>query len=149
MSIKNRHSDEEIKIFLTESSSFWDFCKKLGYTNKSGTTYDIVRKELDARGIKLPIFNRGGKSTKKKTYSEIFCEHSSYDRKDLKKRILKENILNYECLNCGISEWLGQPISLQIDHINGINNDNRIENLRFLCPNCHSQTDTWGNKKRA
>ena len=73
MSIKNRHSDEEIKIFLTESSSFWDFCKKLGYTNKSGTTYDIVRKELDARGIKLPIFNRGGKAQKRKLTLKFFA----------------------------------------------------------------------------
>jgi Zn finger protein HypA/HybF involved in hydrogenase expression len=148
MSIKNLYSDEEIKSFLLESSSFWQFCKKLGYTNKSGTTYDIVKKDLDNRGIKLPIFRKGGKSTKKKTHSEIFCEFSTYDRKDLKKRILKDDILKYECLKCSISEWMGNPISLQIDHINGVNNDNRIENLRFLCPNCHSQTDTWGNKKR-
>ena len=50
----------------------------------------------------------------------------------------------YKCKECGISEkWNNKPIILHLDHINGINNDNRLENLRFLCPNCHSQTDTY------
>jgi len=50
----------------------------------------------------------------------------------------------YECSECGIKEWNGKSISLQLDHINGNNKDNRLENVRWLCPNCHSQTDTWG-----
>lgn len=51
----------------------------------------------------------------------------------------------YVCENCGITEWQGLALTLHLDHINGINNDNRLENLRFLCPNCHQQTHTWGN----
>ena len=52
----------------------------------------------------------------------------------------------YECVKCGnTGEWMGQPISLQLDHINGNNKDNRLENYQWLCPNCHSQTKTWGN----
>ena len=88
----------------------------------------------------------------KRTYSleNILVENSTLDRKNLKTKILEHNLLSYECCICkNKGEWLGKSISLQLDHINGINNDNRIENLRFLCPNCHSQTDTWGNKKRA
>lgn len=50
----------------------------------------------------------------------------------------------YECERCGISEWHGDPLTLHLDHINGLHNDNRFENLRFLCPNCHQQTETWG-----
>lgn len=53
---------------------------------------------------------------------------------------------NYECAQCGnTGEWMGKPISLQLDHISGDNTDNRLENYQWLCPNCHSQTETWGN----
>ena len=66
---------------------------------------------------------------------------------NLKKRLLKEKILQNKCSNCGIKEWLEKPISIQLDHINGDVKDNRLENLRMLCPNCHSQTDTYGGKR--
>ena len=66
----------------------------------------------------------------------------------LKERLVKEGILEYKCAECGISKWNNKPLSLHLDHINGINNDHRIENLRFLCPNCHSQTDTYAGKNR-
>ena len=65
------------------------------------------------------------------------------------KRYIEETIGN-KCLHCGIGpEWNGKPITLQLDHIDGNNDDHRLENLRILCPNCHTQTDTWcaRNKK--
>jgi len=57
--------------------------------------------------------------------------------------------MSYCCAVCGIVEWQEQPLSLQLDHINGIHSDCRRENLRWLCPNCHTQTSTWGAKQRS
>ena len=52
----------------------------------------------------------------------------------------------FKCEECGIFDWNGKPLSFQIDHINGDVKDNRAENLKILCPNCHTQTPTWGAK---
>ncbi|MBV8755657.1 MAG: HNH endonuclease [Deltaproteobacteria bacterium] len=78
--------------------------------------------------------------------SEVFAENAApVNGPSLTKRLLREGFA-YECSVCGINEWLGRPLRLHLDHINGINNDNRRENLRLLCPNCHSQTDTYGRR---
>jgi 5-methylcytosine-specific restriction endonuclease McrA len=67
-------------------------------------------------------------------------------RRHLKQRLLKLKLLEPKCAICGIVDWLGQPLVLELDHINGTNKDNRLENLRLLCPNCHSQTNTYCGK---
>jgi hypothetical protein len=73
-----------------------------------------------------------------------FCVNSKTGRSMIKKCIIQEKFIPYMCGECGlIDNWNNRPINLHLDHINGINNDNRLENLRFLCPNCHSQTDTY------
>ena len=79
----------------------------------------------------------------------ILVENSSYARHNLKRRILEEKLIQYKCACCNLeNEWNDKPIVLQLDHINGVNNDHRLENLRFLCPNCHSQQDTYAAKNR-
>lgn len=82
---------------------------------------------------------------------EVLVENSSYTYiAHLKKRIVRAGLLDYKCnnKNCAIVDWQGKPLALQLDHINGIPNDHRIENLRFLCPNCHSQTDTFAGRNK-
>jgi 5-methylcytosine-specific restriction endonuclease McrA len=67
-------------------------------------------------------------------------------RSHLKKRLLNEGLKQNKCERCGIGEWLGKPLSMQFHHVNGDGSDNRLENIAFLCPNCHSQTDTYGGR---
>lgn len=75
-------------------------------------------------------------------------KHPTYKTSHLNKRLLREGIFEHRCSGCGGTTWLGEEIPLELDHINGINNDHRIDNLRFLCPNCHAQTDTYCGKNQ-
>jgi len=127
------------------SYSMAEVVRKLGL-NKSKNTYSTLKKEIEFYNIKTH-FRKRNRNTIPYENREIYCENSTYDRTTLRNRIIKENILKYQCYECGIVNWNDKKLSLQLDHINGIPNDHRIENLRFLCPNCHSQTKTWGNKK--
>lgn len=77
----------------------------------------------------------------------MFAVGSTCNRARVKRNIIAQNLIPYQCAMCGnTGEWMGETLTLQLDHINGVCNDNRIENLRFLCPNCHSITDTYCGK---
>jgi hypothetical protein len=67
-------------------------------------------------------------------------------RGHLKRRLLEAGLLPRRCEECGISEWRGRSLSLELHHVNGRGRDNRLENLQMLCPNCHSQTGSWGGR---
>jgi hypothetical protein len=81
----------------------------------------------------------------KTTNAEVFVKNSRHSNEMVKQRIVSDNLLGaYECSKCGLDGmWQGETIVLDLDHINGDNTDNRLLNLRYLCPNCHSQTDTF------
>lgn len=76
-------------------------------------------------------------------FHEVFAKNTVYSSKKVRTRIINECLLPYECFNCDIDEYNGMFINLQIDHIDGDKSNNELNNLRFLCPNCHSQTDTY------
>lgn len=81
--------------------------------------------------------------------SAILVENSNYPRHSLKARILEKKLIEYRCACCGIGpEWQNKPMPLILDHINGTNNDNRLENLRFVCSNCDTQLPTYKSKNR-
>ena len=101
---------------------------------------------------------------KRNKYCGASCQNE-YQYEFTKKPLIEQGLLNarhslallikyvsirdgYKCSHCGLCEWLGESISLDLDHIDGNNKNNLPINLRLLCPNCHRQTPTWGNKKR-
>lgn len=144
-------SDDEFKEIIANSYSYSDCLRALGLKTRGGSSTDVLKQRIKELNCSIAHFNRGKTSGVYKQYTtdEILVENSLYTSvSGLKKRLIEEGFLQYKCACCGINNWLNKPISLQLDHINGNNKDNRISNLRFLCPNCHSQTDTYAGKNK-
>ena len=147
-------SDEQFVSLIKNSTNISEVLFKLGYSVKGNSWgFSQVRRRMDDLNLKMSEFK--GKSAvydKNKqsalTEKEFFKENCKHSRNNLRRYIINNNILPYRCAICGISEWNDKTLSLELDHINGINNDNRLENLRFLCPNCHSQTTTYGSRNQ-
>ena len=107
--------------------SFWRHCDKLGLDTSHMTTERVERKRVTSPGI--------------------FVRDSGVSQSTLRKYAIKDGRVKYECVLCGQGDqWRGKTLPLILDHINGVNNDNREENLRFLCPNCNFTLDTHGSK---
>lgn len=92
--------------------------------------------------------NQSSKGNKKEIKIRIENLEDYATRSSVRQRILKENLLPYKCDRCGINKWEGEKLSLHLDHKNGDCWDHKIENLRFLCPNCHSLTSTYAGKNK-
>jgi hypothetical protein len=138
---------QAIESAVSKSSSYRETCRRLNL-NDSGNQYNILIDCVKRYSISTCHFD--AHKTKRKPDNLAFASNSKYGRKNLVRRLIKENLIpNENCAICNIGrEWNGQKLVLHIDHINGINNDNRLENLRFLCPNCHSQTETYGARNK-
>jgi 5-methylcytosine-specific restriction endonuclease McrA len=145
-------SDNEFIDLVKSSLNISEVLFKLGYTTKGNSWgYSQVKQRMIDLNLSGKDFR--GKSAlvssiKKVNPDKLFCKNSKHNRSVLRKTIISQKLIPYKCAICGIVEWQGKTLSLELDHINGENNDNRIENLRFLCPNCHSQTDTYGSRNQ-
>lgn len=147
-------SDEQFVELLKKSSTISEVLFKLGYTVKGNSWgYSQVKRRMDDLNLDYSIFK--GKSAVIKTNKlnnvkkeDILKENCKHQRTVLRRYVIKNNLIPYKCAICGCTEWQGKTLSLELDHINGINNDNRLENIRFLCPNCHSQTSTYGSRNQ-
>jgi ssDNA-binding Zn-finger/Zn-ribbon topoisomerase 1 len=75
--------------------------------------------------------------------SQLLCRSSTYQSNKLRRRLISEGILLPRCSACGICEWLGKPAPLELDHVDGDRQNNELDNLRLVCPNCHALTTTY------
>ena len=144
-------SDGKFIELVNDCSNISDVLKKLGYsTNGNSWGYQIVKERMEKLNLFFTkrnsmYYNQDNTSL---PLEKILIKDSEYNRTKLKTRLVKEGLKEYKCECCGISEWNGKPLTLQLHHINGIHNDNRLSNLQLLCPNCHSQTENFGTRGR-
>lgn len=147
-------SNKDLQLILNRSSSKVEVLQHIGLNPHSGN-HRTLTKRLTEDKFDLTNLHKNQKQKcsilgkkRRLPYSKIFKSNSNVNRNIVKNRIIKDNLLIYECYICkNNGSWLNKRLSLQLEHLNGISNDNRIENLRFLCPNCHSQTETYAGKK--
>jgi len=147
----NWSKDNLIKI-VGESTSRKDVLFNLGI-RCAGSNFKTLSKYIDLYKIDTSHFiknydrMRTIKIDGKKKLSDILVENSNFSRTHLKERLYEDGILERKCCLCGQDEnWKGLKISLILDHKNGIHNDNRLENLRIVCPNCNAGLDTFAGK---
>ena len=152
--IWNSMTDDEFREMVKNSKTYVEMLKNFNIVNKGNNhktlKHRIAKLNIDDSHIsKGAGCNLGKKFYKKKIpLEEVLVENSAYSRRSLKQRIITGKILKNECTLCGIKpSWNNKPLVLVLDHVNGAFNDNRLENLRFICPNCHSQTPTFAGKK--
>ena len=146
MSKLDNFTNEEFKEMVLSSQSMSELSKKLGYAQGGYNGKAILAKceELD---ISLDHFTHKPKQIIQRNENNIFIENSTASQTVLRRWYKKNNYTPYQCSICGLEPfWNGKELTLTLDHINGINNDDRLENLRWICPNCDRQLDTFSGK---
>ena len=158
-----KYDKEWLSELCKESFSYSEVLQKAG-RKKAGGNVSHLKKKISEFGIDISHFtgqawSKGltketderlekiSKKNMKFSFEEIFVKNSLASWNTIKRYIHKYNLKEYKCEICGCDgNWQGGVISLELDHINGDHEDNRLENLRFLCPNCHALTPTYGAK---
>jgi hypothetical protein len=149
----HKYSLNQLKEAIQSSTSLRQTLIKLNVTPYGGN-YDVLKKAINFFQLETSHFtgqawNKGKVLPAKYSLNEYLNNKSPIQSYKLKNRLIKAGILKPVCSNCHHTFWLGKSIPLELDHINGNKKDNRLNNLRLLCPNCHAFTPTYRSKNRS
>ncbi len=145
VSLVYQPSNEEFEEIVNNSNSYTEIGDKLGYSFKSGAIQSQIKKRIEELNLSVEHFKR--KSPVIRTEENIFIKDSTASQKVLREWYKKGEYTEYKCSICGQEPiWQGKDLTLILDHINGSNHDDRLENLRWVCPNCNQQLETTGFK---
>lgn len=134
---------------IEDSDNINQVCKKIG-KKATNTNYAFINKIISKYKIDISHFSTDYSSKSVKyTDDEIYCENSPYmNSNSLKKRLIKTGKKEEKCECCGLTQWNGVSIPLELHHKNGKHNDNRLDNLQLICPNCHATTDNYCGRNK-
>lgn len=151
---------DELRGKVERATSLGQVLKDYGFRNKGRNALTLKRRlieeHIDFSHMKMGSNSNAGrkfwdmsKMTEEEARQSVFVPNSSYSRSTAKRYILHYGLLPYTCSECNLPpEWNRKPLVLTLDHKNGTSDDHRLENLRWLCPNCNSQTDTFCGKRK-
>ena len=151
------YTPSELQELLNNSYSYADVLRKIGLSIKGGNYYTLKKVikeyELDESKInknRRTLYSQLCKNTiKENTYlleDILNGKHPNYRNQLLLKKLIDNNIKEYKCERCGITTWMNQYITLQLHHKDGNNSNHKLDNIEILCPNCHSQTDSYAGR---
>ena len=135
---------EEFAQLVKESTSFYELAERIGYEKTGGGTQEALKKAVKEYGLDVSHFTGSAWNKGKYDYSTFTNNSVKKNGKTTLKAII--NLRGRKCENCGLTEWQGKPINLEIHHIDGNHHNNELENIQLLCPNCHSYTDNYCGK---
>lgn len=142
-------SVEELQEIVSDSRTLQEVLKKLGYSSVSGANRKTVQSRLDKYNISTEHFTKGVSRGVARVPENTFVKDSDASQAVLRRLYLKGNYTPYKCSICGQEPfWNGKELSLTLDHIDGDNTNDVLDNLRWVCPNCDRQLDTFGSKNR-
>ncbi len=147
MAIVDNYSKEEFEQIAKESKTIPEFLKNLGYKSDSTKTRNVLMRKIEEYNLDISHLKQRPEFIKR-TEQNIFIENSTASQHTLRDWYKKGEYTPYKCSICGQEPiWQGKELTLILDHINGSNHDDRLENLRWVCPNCNQQLETTGFKK--
>ena len=151
-----KYTREALEQVVAESTSVAGVMRYLGLKPAGGThahlSRQIKRFGIDTTHFTGSAHTKGKPARNRMSWEELLVERppgSARVKPHLLRRALIEAGVEYKCVLCGLGDdWCGSPLTLHVDHIDGDPLDSRLHQIRFLCPNCHSQTPTWAGRNR-